>query len=72
VWFDPNSKGVECSLKGTHAMKSTIMSLAVVISLIAAPAVAVSSGVSNPTDLKTLSDAQLDALVSILSGLPRQ
>jgi hypothetical protein len=53
-------------------MKSAIMSLALVISLIASPAVAVTSGVSNPTDLKTLSDAQLDALVSILSGLPRQ
>jgi hypothetical protein len=71
-WFDPNSKGVECSSEGTHTMKNVILTLGVVLSLAAGPAFAVSSGVSNPTTLETLSDAQTDALVAILSGLPRQ
>ena len=53
-------------------MKNVILTLGVVLSLAAGPAFAVSSGVSNPTTLETLSDAQTDALVAILSGLPRQ
>lgn len=53
-------------------MKKLILSLGVAQSLLAGPILADSSGVSNPTDLETLSDAQLDALVSILSCLPRQ
>lgn len=53
-------------------MKNVILSLAAALSLVAGPALAVSSGVTNPTSAETLSDAQTDALVAILSGLPRQ
>ncbi|SFR65577.1 hypothetical protein [Litoreibacter janthinus] len=53
-------------------MRNLFLALGVALSLSALPAVAGSSGVAEPTDLETLSDAQLDALVSILSGLPRQ
>ncbi|RLJ40773.1 hypothetical protein BCF46_3344 [Litoreibacter meonggei] len=53
-------------------MKNLILTLGVALGLLAGPVLADSSGGSNPTDLETLSDAQLDALVSILSGLPRQ
>ena len=55
-------------------MKNVILTLGVVFSLIAGPVLADSSSASesSQSDLKTLSDAQLDALVAILSGLPRQ
>jgi len=53
-------------------MKNVILSLGVALGLVAAPAFANSSGNANPTSLETLSDAQSDALIAILSGLPRQ
>lgn len=53
-------------------MKNVILALGVALSLAASPALAITSGTTDPVDLETLSDAQLDALVSILSGLPRQ
>jgi hypothetical protein len=53
-------------------MKNVILALSVAASLMAAPAFAVSSGLTNPTEAETLSDTQADALIAILSGLPRQ
>lgn len=53
-------------------MKNLIFALSVALSFLAAPAFAVSSGLTNPTEAETLSDTQTDALIAILSGLPRQ
>ncbi|SDX69017.1 hypothetical protein [Litoreibacter albidus] len=53
-------------------MKKLIISLGVVASLLTGPAVANTNGQVETSDLETLSDVQLDALISILSGLPRQ
>lgn len=53
-------------------MKNVILSLGLALGLSVAPAIASTSGVSEPVEIETLSDAQLDALVAILSGLPRQ
>ena len=53
-------------------MKNVILSFGVVLGLLGGPAIADSTDQSSPTNLETLSETQLDALVSILSGLPRQ
>ncbi|WP_281859655.1 hypothetical protein [Litoreibacter halocynthiae] len=53
-------------------MKNVILSFGVVLGLLGGPAIADSTDQSGQTGLETLSEAQLDALVSILSGLPRQ
>lgn len=52
-------------------MKRSILTLGVALSLLAGPALA-ADGASTAIDLGSLSKDQLDSLVSILSGLPRQ
>ncbi|PTX57260.1 hypothetical protein C8N43_1927 [Litoreibacter ponti] len=52
-------------------MKRILLSLGVALSLLAGPALA-SEAASTSVDLGNLSPDQLDALISILSGLPRQ
>lgn len=52
-------------------MKTAILSLGVALSLLAGPALAAESA-STAIDLGTLTKDQLDSLISILSGLPRQ
>lgn len=52
-------------------MKKAILSLAIVASLVAGPALAQNSG-EVVLDLGSLTKDQREALVSILSGLPRQ
>ena len=52
-------------------MKNVILAAATVLGFVAGPAFAVSSGDANPTSVETLTDTQMDALVAVLSGLPR-
>ncbi len=52
-------------------MKNALLSLAVATSLLVGPALAQDSG-DAIYDVGTLTEDQRDALISILSGLPRQ
>lgn len=53
-------------------MKTAFLSLGVALALLTAPVSASTAETTTSVDLETLSEDQLDALVSILSGLPRQ
>ncbi|MEP3345177.1 MAG: hypothetical protein ABJN34_12910 [Litoreibacter sp.] len=52
-------------------MKNVILALGIAAGLMAAPALALTPDAANPADVETLSDTQTDALIAVLSGLPR-
>ena len=55
-----------------QTMKRTVLTLAASLSLVAGAALAQGTTAGSAIDLSTLSAEQLDALTSILAGLPRQ